>query len=458
MQKWVEEMNYFDYGMQLAVCLSEIFLFCLWLDGFTARRKMKQIWRICVTLATVLPCYGTGLVFNRLPYEVIGGAFLIVMALVLFQGKLQTILFYSFLYYVTEITLEILLGLCISILMPGSSFIIVIGRYNGLILEILVKLLQFLIIYFTIKYLHPVKEYYRSRRYLLFCLSPLSTCFLLVEAYAFYCNGSGITATTGLSFLGILFILGGIVAVAVNIVMVYMIEEATKVAEENKRLELQHVQDELQQKYYEEIADTHQKYDIYLHDIRRMLRIVASMVEDKRWDNAELLTDYMIDSIQDIRKNSLCFHEILNALLVDRRSYAESLGLTMTIDVKEPLIMGMINEIDLVAVAGNLLDNAINAEKDASEKKGIMCLICTALDGRHIIVEIRNSYDKIKERNKRAARKADRDAGAIGRKHGIGLVSVREIIGKYGGIFSTLDEDNRYFAKAILPSEGRTDK
>lgn len=457
MLKWGGKMNYFDYGMQLVVCLSEVFLFCLWINGFTERKKMKQVWEICTVLAAVLLCCGTGFVLNRLPYEIIGGIFLIIMALVLFQGKLQTVFFYSFLYYVTEIALEIMIALCIGILMPDSSFVIAIGRYNGMLFEILVKLLQFLVIYFTIKYLNPNKEYYGSRKYLLFSLPPLSACFLLAGVYAFYSTSSDITDTTGLSFLGILLSLGSIGAATVNIVIVYIIEEATKVAEENKRLELQHVQDELRKKYYEEIADTHQKYDIYLHDVRRMLRIVVSMVEDKRWDKAELLTDYMVDSIQDIRKNSLCLHEILNALLVDRRSYAESLGLTMTIDVKEPLLLGVISEIDLVTLTGNLLDNAINAEKDASEKKGIMCLICTALDGGHIIVEVRNSYDKIKEKNKRAARKADKKAGEIGRKHGIGLVSIEEIIRKYDGILSTLDEDNRYFVKAILPSEDKTD-
>lgn len=451
-------MNYFDYGMQLVVCLSEVFLFCLWQGGFAVRKKMKSVWSICATLAAALLCYGTGLMFNRLPYEVIGSIFLIILAVFLFQGKLQTVLYYSFLFYATEIVLEILIALCIGILIPSNNFIIAIGRYNGLLFEIIVKILQFIVIDFIIKYLKPNKEYYGSRNYLLFCLPPLSACFLLVGSYSLYSNGFGITDTLGHSFLGILLIPGGIAAVAVNIIMVYMIEEATKVAEENKKLELQHAQDELEREYYEDIADMHQKYDIYLHDVRRMLRIVASMVEDKRWDNAELLTDYMIDSIQDIRKNTLCIHDFLNALLVDRRGFAESLGLTMTIDVKEPLLLGVIAEIDLVTLTGNLLDNAINAEKDAAEKKGIMCLICTALDGRHIIVEIRNSYDKNKEKNKRAARKVDKKAEKIGRKHGIGLVSIEEIIQKYGGILSILEEDNRYFVKAILPFEGKTEK
>lgn len=457
-------MNYFDYGMQLVVCLLEVFLFCLWINGFAERRKMKQVWEICTVLVAVLLCYGTGFVLDWLPFEVIGGIFLIIMAFILFQGKLQTVLFYSFLYYVTEIALEVLLAVCIGILMPGNSFIIAIGRYNGLLFEILVKLLQFLVVSFTIKYINPNKEYYGNRKYLLFSLPPLSVCLLLAGGYSFYgrlnisVGGFGLFDTVGLSWPWLFLIMGSIGAIAVNIAVVYMIEETARIAEENKKLELQHAQDELEQKYYKEIANMHLQYDIYLHDVRRMIRIIAFMVEDKQWDNAALLTDYMVDSIQDIRKNALCLHEILNALLVDRRSYAESLGLTMTIDVKEPLLLGDITEIDLVALTGNLLDNAINAEKDAAEKKGIMCLICTALDGGHIIVEVRNSYDKIKEKEKHAARKVDKKAKQIGRKHGIGLVSVEEITRKYGGILSTLDEDNRYFVKAILPSEGKTDE
>lgn len=447
-------MDHFYYGGQFFICLLEIFLFCFWINGFAERRKMKPIWKYCAFLGTVILCYGTGFLLNGMPYEVIGGVLLFLLGVLLFQGDPRIVLFYTFLYYMTETALEILLAMLGGILIPDRSIMIASGQYNGLLFEILVKLLQFLILFFTIRYLHPIKEYFGNRRYLLFLLPPLCGCILLAGGYSLYgrlsipVDGFGLSDTGGLPWPWIFLILGSIGTIAVNIVTVYMVEETARITEENKRLELQHVQDELERKYYTEIANTHLQYDIYLHDVRRMIRIIASMVEDKQWDNAALLTDYMVDSIQDIRKNALCFHEILNALLVDRRSYAESLGLAITIDVREPLIMGVINEIDLVALTGNLLDNAIHAEETASEKRGIICRILTAYDGRHIIIEVINSYDKIIKREKKAA-------GSIGNKHGIGLISIQETLRKYGGILSKLEDGGRYFAKVVIPSEGK---
>lgn len=449
-------MDYFYYGTQFIICLLEIFLFCLWMNGFAKARKMKSIWKICAFLAAILLCYGTGLFLNDLPYEMIGCVFLFLLGIVLFQREPQTVLFYTFLYYVTEIAIEIMLMMLIGIIMPDKGLIVAIGRFNGMPFEALVKLLQFLVIFFTIKFSRPVKSYYGTRNYLLYCLPPISMFVLLVGINGFVRNFNRIE-NGGISLAEIFLILGSIGAVAVNTVVVYMIEEAARYAEDRKRIEMLLAKNELEKKHYEEIENMHRQYDIYLHDVRRMIRIIAAMVENGSWDNAGILADYMVDSIQDIRKNVLCFHDFLNALLVDRRSYAQSLDLSMTIEVKEPLIMGVIEEMDLVSLTGNLLDNAINAEKDAAQKEGIKCRIFTALDSRHIIVEVENSYDKDKE-EKQSERKADKETEKIGNKHGIGLVSVQEILWKYGGFISRPEKPGRYFVKVVIPSVEKEDK
>ena len=453
-------MDYFYYGARFIICLLEIFLFCLWLGGFAEMRKMKTLWRWFAFLAAIFFCYGTVLLLSASFHVMIGGVFLFFLGLVLFNGKPQRVLFYTFLYCVTETALRIMMLLLIEVIMPGKDGVIAIGWQNELCTDVIVKLLQFLIIFFTIKLLHSVKIYYGTRNYLLFSLTPIGIFLLLPGVYTLDSSilnvgGSGI----GNSFwIRVFLILGSIGTTVINIVIIYMLEERGRAAKEIKRLELLLVQDELRQKHYKELETVHLQYDIYLHDVRRMIRTIAAMVEERNWDNANLLADYMVDTVRGLGNRILCFHDILNALLAERKSYAESQGLSMEIKGKEPLLLGEISEIDMVALMGNLLDNAINAEIDAPAKEGILCQMSTALDGRHIVIEVENSYNPSKAKEKQTAQKPEKKIERIGHKHGIGLISIQETIEKYGGMISHQESAGRYYVKVILSSGKENEK
>lgn len=210
---------------------------------------------------------------------------------------------------------------------------------------------------------------------------------------------------------------------------------------------LENARIELEEKYYQDIDELHEKYDVYLHDMKHTMRTIAALAEEERCDEIRHLISEMQSSLDDIQKGIICSHKILNALFQERRSYAEKNHIILKFDITEPVHFHKINDLDLIALMGNLLDNAIEAEKHSGKQEGILCCIWMAEKNRHLLIELENSFDRRKSARPYRSNRPDR----IGEKHGIGIKSVREIVKKYGGIYENEKGGGRYWVKIILP-------
>lgn len=207
---------------------------------------------------------------------------------------------------------------------------------------------------------------------------------------------------------------------------------------------------EMREKYYQDLEMLHEEYDVFLHDMKHTMRTIAALSREGNGREIEHLIEGLQISLGDIEEMMICSHKVLNALLVERKGYASDNGVILELDIIEPLNLQEIDDMDLITLMGNLLDNAIEAEKECEKRAGILCSMRLAKEGRHLLIQIENSY---RERgNKRSFRKST--AGRIGQKHGIGLGSVRRIVKKYGGIMESRKSGGRYWVKIILPVHG----
>ena len=103
-----------------------------------------------------------------------------------------------------------------------------------------------------------------------------------------------------------------------------------------------------------------------------------------------------------------------------------------------------LEDIDLVAILGNLVDNAITAA-EKSERKTIS--LATAKRNSYSIIIISNSCDTPPKENsgKLVTTKSDREF------HGFGLKSVKKTLKKYEGDFEwDYDEINRTFTITVM--------
>ena len=207
----------------------------------------------------------------------------------------------------------------------------------------------------------------------------------------------------------------------------------------------------LKEKYYQDLETTQEQYDVFLHDMKHTMRTIAALAETGDCIRiGDLIKDLRV-ALGNIEWKMICSHKILNALLVERKEYADDNGVILNLDIKEPLYLQDIEDVDIITLIGNLLDNAIAAEKSVKSKEGILYSMWMSREGYHVLIQVENSYEE-NQGNKESAR--GRKA-RIGEKHGIGCKSMKKIVKKYGGVMESSKADGRYMVKVILPVQSR---
>lgn len=101
--------------------------------------------------------------------------------------------------------------------------------------------------------------------------------------------------------------------------------------------------------------------------------------------------------------------------------------------------LSFIETYDLVIIIGNLLDNAIEAQKHVQDKRKIFFQIL--IQNKYTIIKIANTYnkDKIKVIDKQLiSHKTDKI------HHGLGLENVREVVYKYQGEYNIDIQENQF--------------
>lgn len=219
------------------------------------------------------------------------------------------------------------------------------------------------------------------------------------------------------------------------------------------QIRLEMLRAELGEKYYQNLEKMFDEYDLFLHDIRYTLRTIAALAEEGDCEEIKTLIKQQNDQLQMIEKDVICRNKIINALLVEKRAYAKQNGIEMQIDYTEPTYLHEMEELDLLVLIGNLLDNAIAAEKQAKEKGGVFCSIWTAKDGKYTLIQVENSYDARRVRKEKNGRQ-----GKIGEKHGLGMRSINRIVQKYNGVSYKDEDSGRYRVKILIPIESMWEK
>ena len=130
---------------------------------------------------------------------------------------------------------------------------------------------------------------------------------------------------------------------------------------------------------------------------------------------------------------------ILNALLWEKESLAGRHGVRMEIEAEEAPEWACIQGKDMIVMAGNLLDNAIESAEQCSEGRVHVALYA----GEHFLVaEIENTCAGLLSLNGKTLLSTKSDAA----NHGFGISNVRDTVKKYGGTLYTEQKDSRFTA------------
>lgn len=194
--------------------------------------------------------------------------------------------------------------------------------------------------------------------------------------------------------------------------------EHLRVKSENERLQTE-------KSYYDILERQNQQLMIYTHDTKNHLTAIQSLCTDPSIDEyiAKLLNQ-LKDYSSNCHSGNKMLDVMINKFVIDcgRR------GIQFDYYLKS-CNLKRLDDIDLVAILGNLMDNAITAAAKSNDKK--ISLETTQRNGYSVII-ISNSCDSapVIQGGQLVTSKDDK------KLHGFGLKSVAKTLKRYNGDFS----------------------
>ncbi|WP_244996764.1 sensor histidine kinase [Paenibacillus woosongensis] len=190
-------------------------------------------------------------------------------------------------------------------------------------------------------------------------------------------------------------------------------------------------------KFFKQLKHSQSKLYSMKHDLKNQYVVLMGMLSQGDTAGAE---EYLQDSIQQIEHIDYFFtnNYVLNYLLNEKKSIAESHGITLNVKSLLPEKVNLDHDI-LAVVLGNLIDNSLNAalRLPNSQEKEISLLI-KQFDN-NLLIEICNVFDPVELKTRRNRQ-----------FEGIGIKNVKRIVEEHGGIYNQWIQDHQYIVSILL--------
>ena len=214
---------------------------------------------------------------------------------------------------------------------------------------------------------------------------------------------------------------------------------------ENECIKIQLEQEKADAKYYRLENEKNESLEILRHDMNNHLNTMLAMQTDD--DLREYITSIM-EPYNIKKRTTFSKNNVLNGLISEytEKCYTENIG--FVVDIRPDTIDDIV-ATDIVALFGNILSNAYEAARNCAKSNGskYIELIVKRKNETIFIKCINSCFIPPKIINGRyISAKKDTD-----KKHGYGMKSIQNIVGKYNGShFEQFDEQENEFTISIM--------
>lgn len=294
--------------------------------------------------------------------------------------------------------------------------------------------------------------------YIVFSLVPLFLFFISVFGRKYVAKADPIKKLTFVScfitvgfFTCLQLIFPEILITSLNVSLIII---AVSLNNENplfQRLERITKQFELEKKYYDRLDEIEQRQSIIRHDEKHYLAAIGGLCAEGKTEEIEKLLNVMNIELQKNTPKKYVRNRITNALLNEKETIALKNNIRIDFQIEPEVELDNFDEIDLIAMFGNLIDNAVRAEKEWQEKKespedSAVSIKLFETDGNFLMLIVENHFSNVEIKNGKLT-----STKKLPGEHGIGLYNVRMLCEKYGGIFDMDIEDNVFTSSICLP-------
>lgn len=200
--------------------------------------------------------------------------------------------------------------------------------------------------------------------------------------------------------------------------------DAYRGREERKVSELLRKQIAIQQELYEQQYRNIRRVRKHQHDIKHKLIAIQQMLLQENYEKARDYTEEYIAELENIKELKYG-DSVISTMLLLKEECAQNLNIPMKVEI-QAFHTKRISEIDLSVILGNLLDNAIEAEKCIKNNPEIRVCIC---ENQLLYVSVENRIEQPVEEQHLQGRSSKKNSIL----HGFGIPCIRELVEKYDG-------------------------
>lgn len=287
------------------------------------------------------------------------------------------------------------------------------------------------------------KPIFKSQVIIPLCFIPISSIFsfhiimLILAQTGTPMNSMPVVLMTGLTMVSLL-------------LNFYIFETMLKTQHAEDTLKNMEKQNKLQDGYYRELRSNLQQTNKTTHDIKNFMTALMSYIENNDSDKAqEKIADFYgnIPSIHQLETGN----DAINALIHSKMKAIEDNKIIHDMSVIIPPKLS-VDEIDLCILAGNALDNAIEA-----------CSQIEDISKRHMKLKVfgrNNQISFLLENTKNPGtpvndRKFFKTTKSDSYKHGFGIENMRGIVNKYDGDIFFSETSDVFKVSILLPNEAK---
>lgn len=178
------------------------------------------------------------------------------------------------------------------------------------------------------------------------------------------------------------------------------------------------------------------------HDLKHQIRAIRGASRE----DIDKYLEEMESSVQIYESIVKTGNEVLDTILTEKSLYCRERGITVSC-VADGSQMDFINTVDLYAILGNALDNAIEAVEKFKHEEKRQIDVLIHRQQNFLVINIINPIkgNLTYEEELPVTTKGDK------RYHGFGLRSMRYLIKKYDGFLSVSEEDGCFSLKILIP-------
>ena len=244
-------------------------------------------------------------------------------------------------------------------------------------------------------------------------------------------------------FPSILLLCAEICVIAVIAVCFYMTLSLSKSRKDAEELRIEKQQKEYRLQYAESIKQQYEEIHMIRHDMKHAYSIINTLLLDGKYDEA---VKYVQSNSENITLTELIIdvgNDFVNAILNSKLSLAKTKGIEVLCGAAKNL-EGVEDE-DLCALLGNMLDNAIEACILCEKNKRLIEVNISSYSTQ-IVITVSNTVegDVLGKNRDLVTTKKDTN------NHGFGVESIRQIAKKYDGYVRFYQENSVFNCKVLL--------